>query len=653
MIRIALVASLVMSAAQAQSPLTLDTLYDEHPERVRRLFDELDLTRPDLANVRTAIARKEYPAACRALLDHYQARFRNQSVTPTLSDAIQPAADDILQDRFTFYDLPDTIPRRPDGGLDWNYRGPTDDREWAWGLNRFSHFSILLSAYEATGNVKYVRALDGHFQDWVLANPYPGEKSKTGPWRGLEIALRQSHWRRVFTRLQNVDVFTPATRILLLSILPDHAHYLKNFHAQHGNWVGMEMNGLTTIAETYPEFAHAGEWINYAVATMTESFVDQVYPDGPQTELTSHYHSNAYNNFKGFYERARKLGIELPDLWPTLLERMANYTAYSMRPNGHGALNNDSDYDYNRDRILKAAAEYGREDWRYIATNGVEGDEPESPSVFFPWAGQAIVRNGWGPDALWIFFDVGPLGTGHRHDDKLHLSLSAFGRDLLVDSGRYSYVGNEWRPFFKGSFAHNVVLVNGREQRRQPDRVDAPLEGQHAFSTEMDYVRGTVDGFEEVLGPDSHTRIVVRTSDHSIFVVDTVEADRPREISTLWHVHPDSSVVLEDGHAVTQNDRGNLRIQPIGGIDWNVKIVSGQKDPHIQGWYSKTYNTKVPNPTVVYTTTITETTTFVWHLAVSETKPLSVNLHVEVDEETVTVQGPEGIVTIPLLHPPQ
>jgi hypothetical protein len=652
MIRITLVALLVTSAAQAQSPLTLESLYDDYPDRVQRLFSQLDLDRADLAEVKAAISQDDYPAACRALLDHYQARYREQAVSPRSSNDPQPAADEILKDRFTFYGLPDTIPRRPQGGLDWDYRGPTNDREWAWGLNRFSHFSTLLSAYEATGNIKYVQAIDGHLQDWVIANPYPGKKSTTGPWRGLEIALRQTHWRRVFIGLQNTDAFTPATRILMLSILPDHAHYLQNYHAQHGNWVAMEMNGLTTIAETYFEFTLAGEWVDYAVDTMTESFIDQVYPDGPQTELTSHYHSNAYNNFKRFYERVRKLGVELPDIWPNLLERMANYTAYSMRPNGHGVLNNDSDYDYNRDRILGAATEYGREDWRYIATNGVQGRKPESPSVFFPWAGQAILRDGWGVDAVWIFFDVGPLGTGHRHDDKLHVSLHAYGRDLLVDSGRYSYVGDEWRPFFKGSFAHNVVLVDGREQRRQPDRVYEPLKGQHAFTTEMDYVRGVVDGFEGVRGPDSHTRIVVRTSDHGIFVVDNVEADRPREISVLWHFHPDSSVVLEEGHAVTHNDRGNLRIQPIGAVEWSSAIVSGQKEPHIQGWYSKIYNTKVPNPTVVYTTSITETTTFVWHLDIGETTPSPVDLQIEVKDEAVLVRCPNGIVTIPLMIAP-
>ena len=70
--------------------------------------------------------------------------------------------------------------------------------------------------------------------------------------------------------------------------------------------------------------------------------------------------------------------------------RMANYLARTVRPSGYGLLNNDSDLDYNRDRILSYAERFKRPDWRYIATNGKEGEKPKGPaSCFFPW-GRAV-----------------------------------------------------------------------------------------------------------------------------------------------------------------------------------------------------------------------------------------------------------------------
>ena len=49
------------------------------------------------------------------------------------------------------------------------------------------------------------------------------------------------------------------------------------------------------------------------------------------------------------------------------------------------------------------------------------------------------MRDGWHERAHWAWFDAGPWGIAHQHNDKLHLSVSPFGRDVLVDTGRYNY----------------------------------------------------------------------------------------------------------------------------------------------------------------------------------------------------------------------
>ena len=45
-----------------------------------------------------------------------------------------------------------------------------------------------------------------------------------------------------------------------------------------------------------------------------------------------------------------------------------------------------------------------------------------------------------------------------------------------------------------------------------------------------------------------------------------------------------------------------------------VKIVKGQTEPHIQGWWSERYNHKEPSPTAVYSAKIDTTATFAWVL---------------------------------------
>ena len=137
------------------------------------------------------------------------------------------------------------------------------------------------------------------------------------------------------------------------------------------------MGGLSTVAMVWPEFKKSHQWLEYAIAQMTRDMERQVYPDGIQTELTSHYHRVALLNFEKFMLHLESSDAVLPDSYRKTVENMWNYLAYSMRPSGYGVFNNDSDYNFTRSEVLSAADRYARPDWRYIATNGAQGEMPE------------------------------------------------------------------------------------------------------------------------------------------------------------------------------------------------------------------------------------------------------------------------------------
>ncbi len=650
---------LALSSAAAfalELPGSIDALCEKSPERIQSLFTALNLDLPELAEARSAAADGRWPEACRALLHHYDERFRESA---SASDALlsEPRlfdADRMFEDRFTFYGVEDVVPRRADGGLDWHWRGPTDDPEWAWGLNRHFYMATLLDAYRASGRKDCVRLLDELIQDWVLSNPYPGEKSKSAPWRGLEAALRMKSWRRLFVDLREEDGFSPAARLLMLSSLPDHAHYLRHFHAAGNNWLTMEMNGLAIIATLWPEFLDSGQWLDYAVDQLVPALDEQVLPDGAQTELTSHYHWVALMNFQEFANTITASGRSLPNSFQDRLAAMWNYTAWTMRPNGHGLLNNDADYDFNRSRIAARAAQIGETYWEHIASNGKGGAvPPRPPSIVFPWAGHAILRSGFEADAHWAYFDMGPLGTGHVHYDKLHLSMSPRGRDVLVDSGRYSYVGGPWRDYFTGSSSHNIILIDGNGYKSYPGRAETPLSGlllhdvpeaaaplpgylfperlgneeqaranpDYIVSKDFTYFRGRhQDGYRGVVGRAAHTRVVLRMQDSpSLTVLDYIDTSQPRDLTVLWHFHPDCEVTEENGVLTARIDGAvALRIAPLAKTDWTFELVKGRETPQIQGWYSPIYNTKIPAYAAVGTTRIEESALFGWQMDPSE-----------------------------------
>ena len=609
----------VLAAPAADRITTVEAVCQDYPERITQLLGALDLERGGLEAVNAAVAAQDYPKACHALLDYYRAA---ETVPWLRKPAVQPgagrvaAADAILEGRFTLYNVTAAVPKRPDGGLDWTYNGPDGDREWGWGLNRQYWGRVLLRAYQTTGNRTYVEGYDRLLRDWIIANPYPGEKNSTPQWRGLEVFSRiAGSWPAAFYALEDVPEFTPAMRILMLSSVPDHAHYGRHFHAAGGNWIAMELLGLATAAVAWPEFKEADAWFDYATTRIIPEMTRQVYPDGVQKELTSHYHRVALRSFDNFLRLAQRAGIELPGECNAAIEHMYNYLAYAMRPSGYGPLNNDSNLDFTRSEVLARVKVFNRPDWAYIATNGQEGEQPEGlPSVVFPWAGQVVMRSGWDAGAHWAFFDAGPLGIGHWHYDKLHLSVAAYGRDILVDAGRYTYKGGPWRSYFVGSPSHNVVLIDGKGQQAYEREAKQSIEGNYSLTPEFDYARGTYDaGFDGVEGTAVHTRVVTYVRGKYWVVVDRIDTDRPRTIQPLWHFHPDCTVTAEDTSVVsTDAGKGNVRIVPASDLPWQVDIVKGQTEPHIQGWYSRQYNIKQPSPCAVYTASIDAPTTFAW-----------------------------------------
>ncbi len=657
-------ASLVATSSSTpdeEDPRSVEWACANAPERVSLLFDSLDLDRPELSGVKQAVQSRDYPSACRALLAYYRsAPTANWLRHPLVNEkrTRDSRADVILTDELEFYGERARVPRTPSGGRDWSYAGPTNDPEWRWALNWMGYLGPLTAGYFKTGRRDYVVRIDQDIRDWILANPYPGHATREGGWRGLEVATRVRNWTPVFYGLQRVDEFSPAARILMLSSLVEHAQHLLRFHRRDANnWTVSEMHALGTIGCAWPEFRGAGEWRVYSQKKIDLLADELVYADGAEAELASGYHRVATETFEGYVDTFGRFGYPVNDSIRVDVERMWNYLAYTLRPDGTSPQNNDSDRNDVREKLSAAATEYERPDWTYIATNGREGSKPRgSPSITFPWAGHAVMRSGWSADAQWAFFDAGPFGVAHQHCDKLHISIDAFGRAILVDAGRYTYSEGPLREYFAGSAGHNVLLIDGAGQNPTAPRADRPMAGGDYGSTEeFDYARGIFDaGFQGVKGRAVHTRTVVYVSNRFWIVADRIETDRSRKIEALWHFAPDCAVLVENATVVsTDADRGNLRVAPIGGIPWQATVVAGAEGP-IQGWYSAAYNQKVPTPTAIYSAVIPGTTIFAWVLVPARGRVPSIDARVlstREDHIEVRVQvgsEPAFVITVPM-----
>ncbi|MGM0493238.1 MAG: alginate lyase family protein, partial [Armatimonadota bacterium] len=462
----------------------------------------------------------------------------------------------------------------------------------------------LARAWWHTGDERYAQEAAEILRQWIEDAKVANVRRPTIHWRTLDTGIRLRIWPEVWLRLLRWEDAPDQVLVSMLKMFWHQADYLMEYHGG-GNWLVTEKAGLLKTALLLPEFTRAEAWEDNALETLAEEIAHQTYPSGAQFELTPHYHMVSLRSFEEPLHLMRMNGRELPEVYRERLEAMHEYLLLVAKPDGRIPMLNDSDHGSVRGYMRDGAALFGREDMRYVATEGAEGTEPEFRSVALPWAGQYVMRTDWSPQARYLLFDAGPFGHGHQHEDKLCVDTHAFGQDMVIDPGRYTYAGGKWRTFFVRSESHNVVLVDGGGQRRHARRdtyyADGPMPVTWATGERFDYARGSYDGpFRAEGDPEvAHTRAIWFVKPDYWVVADFLRpADGvSHEYEMLWHFAPGAAEV--DGLQARYLGAKAGMLLETHAPEAALEIIEGREDP-VQGWVSYDYGLKEPAPVASY-----------------------------------------------------
>jgi hypothetical protein len=585
-----------------------------------KFFSMVDVERPELAAVREAVARQDWPAAKRAFAEHLRGRKEPHWTFDPKAVGREKKPNVAKAEKALRHQLTSIGIEWPFGGtIDWAFNPTTQpgskwpaNHEWTWQLSRHPMWVDLGRAYYATGDEKYAAEFTRQLASWVRDCPVPSKADNKAfsRWRTIEAGIRTgSVWPEVYHLLLSARALDDETLNLFLKSWAEHALYLMQFKTG-GNWLTMEANGLYHAGALFPEFKDAALWRQTALERLGAELDIQVYPDGAQVELAPGYHGVAVQNFLGPVDLSPLTGCAVPDAYTAKLERMFDYFLYSMQPTRQTPALNDSGANGVERWMEKGAKLFpAREDFLWIATGGKQGRPPAELTHVFPYAGQVAFRSGWEREARWLCFDAGPFGYGHQHEDKLGVTLTAYGRAMLVEGGVYTYDASDWRRYVLSSRAHNVVLVDGLEQsRRKSPRetyvVKSPVPLAFASEATHDAAAATYD---EGWGPQAvrvarHTRHVFFVKPDLFALVDVLEPLDGKAHAYEGLFHLDAEDVRLDGLAVATLGAGSNLTLTAFGPD-GVSIVKGQKEPVFQGWLpdsSSGYGGIRPIPTAVY-----------------------------------------------------
>ena len=585
------------------------------------------------------------------------ARARNTLIT---------AADHLLDGRWRVFQVMRTdMAPAPDWFLDprtgrrtpqdvyafhCNHRNETEvgNIKYVWELSRHHHLTVLAAAFYLTADDRYARCVETHLNSWWDENPF---LSGVHWISGIEVGMRLISWvwiRRLLDGWSGVGQLFDEKRVFLQQ-LHHHQRFLAKLPS-HGssanNHLLAEAAGQFVASCSYPCFRESDAWRKRAARDLRREIPRQTFSSGLNRELATEYHGFVLEICLLAALEGESAGISLgAEVWETI-RRMVDALAATLdaqnRPPRQGDQDDglglllDAPESFDRWTSLLATGEklFGACSWWPVASQTdvrtslwtCLATPPRLPSLrptkrphVFPDAGMVILRDRSGcDDEIWCHVDHGPHGYGsiaaHAHADALSVEVRFGGVDILADPGTYCYHGEpQWRSAFRSTLGHNTLECDGRDQSVS----GGPFLWTRHARAKLIYLRGiedgpcaewcaTHDGYSRLFARVIHRRAIkLERASRRLVIEDSVDCDREQTCRLAFHLGPDVHCVLAGTKATLlwnkDQVRGSALLVLHPTLSWTQH--RGRREPPL-GWYSASFDKKVPATTLVGTGTI-------------------------------------------------
>lgn len=519
------------------------------------------------------------------------------------------------------------------------------DSKHVWEMNRHDFLIDCARAYYLSRDEKYSKRVGELVSAWIFANPYLEGVNWAGP---LEVALRSMAWLWAYQFCRTSNCISAEAHCEWIKSFYRHGQYLSRhlevYSSPNNHLVG-EATALYLLGSFFPEFAGSTNWRNRAWSILAQQPEKQFYSDGGSTEQAISYHHYCLGFFLIAVLTRMRQQFPVPAIMQKRLEKAFEFSMWMTTPDGTVPRIGDTDdarsirlgpflpWDF-RNLLSIGAILFRRGDFKAIAEGfsedalwllGAQGTQTfeELPDSFleetvrvFPSSGYAILRN-WEQEGHHTCFDCGDIGIGlrrddvaiftHGHADMLSLTISSFGKPLLVDAGFYTYNGSpDWHRYTRDVQGHNTVRLDGQSQakfhkRNAWARVLQPGPMAWKSDTNFECVQGCHNGFLDIENCKNHRRAVIWNRESCWLILDRLEGVGEHYVEVFFHFAPGQlqSNDSEECATIVTDEGIHATIQAVNSTTLKIDASCGGLEPD-QGWIATGYGRKVPAPQVRY-----------------------------------------------------
>lgn len=348
----------------------------------------------------------------------------------------------------------------------WN-NFPEEDPEWLFMLSRHGFMVDLAQCYALTKEQCYMEKWTMLLLDFIT-NCESDSPANENSWRPLDVGLRLTNWMKSLTYLPISHMKNAEVEKMLHRSIQEHLVILENSYIDKyrlSNWGVLAIGGMAAVDLFFPDLVTETQRA-FIWKRLTEQLDLQFYDDGMHWEQSPLYQHEVIMTYVYLLQISEYLEQPLPiDLRGKLAQPIQ--TTYYLADNQEKLLPlNDSDhvdfhYVYAIYRNLGFLKKRKKDsNLAVLWTGSLYSDYPSVGIKLAPiFAGRDSGMMVYKDQDIYFTLFNGLHGSGHGHASIGSFTLQLDGQDIIVDSGRYTYVNSEQRIQLKELAAHNTLFV--------------------------------------------------------------------------------------------------------------------------------------------------------------------------------------------------
>ena len=494
-------------------------------------------------------------------------------------------------------------------------------RSWNFYIHCWDMLDALLASYSAEHQPELLARCVRIALDW--SSRYGGaaiiEEDTPFAWYDMAVGMRAYRLAYLLDAAREIGMLSAQDDALLWQTLLAHQAYLAEdaniaFHNNHGYYqVAGQLAMGRRFSSQSPLMAEAHAQGEERLRQMLEQ---QFAADGVHREHSPDYHRMVYDTLSGLISSGL---VEDPGL-VELSERVEQSLAWFVLPNQRLVNFGDSDY-----RDISRTAEHAERQWRtpemrWQASAGKIGRDSGAGLKRFEQGGYFVYRQpvaAFTEQATYLAQTAAFHSRTHKHADDLSFFWYDRGGEVLIDAGRYGYLGNteqsselwldgHWyadpkRVYCESTRAHNCLEFDGKNYPRKGIKpygvaLGRSLElscGLVAMETECRHFKG-----------NRHVRLLLLMPGQWLIVFDWFHdnQNKPHDVRQWFHLAEDWQLEAHKDSYQAVSDKTGQRLQIAALLPGSAasRTYRGESEPFMQGWWSPAERQLLPNAAFCY-----------------------------------------------------